>query len=161
MTTSTTSIQLESDPAQLAELRSRLNLQCRDAGLLDPVGYQFTTAIIEAVNNIVQHGYRGETGHPITIHWHRVDDTIRVEIRDRGQARPVDFLDHALMPPTGAWSGRGDPIVLAWTDSPVYVRDGDENVLYLRPRLSCDCRAPASTPEPQSGEQEYPNASNT
>ena len=133
MTTSTTSIQLDSNPANHADLPSRLSVLCRDAGLVDPVGGQFTQAIIEAVNNIVKHGYREEPGHPITIHWHRVDDTIQVEIRDRGQAPPTGFLDRTSMPSTDESHGRGTAIIKAWTDSSDYVREGDENVLYLRP----------------------------
>ena len=134
MTTSMTTLTLDSAPAKPAELHSSLDALFRDAGLDDSAANKLIIAVIEAVNNIVKHGYRNEPGHPITIRWRCSHDSIDIEIRDRAQPPPVGFLEHADMPPPGAESGRGVPLIRACTQSASYARDGDENVLTLTPR---------------------------
>jgi serine/threonine-protein kinase RsbW len=134
MTIPMTTLTLESDPAKPADLHSSLDALFRDAGVDDSAAHDFTTAVIEAVNNIVKHGYRDEPGHLITVRWRCSHDSIDIEIRDRAQPPPVGFLEHAEMPPPDAESGRGVPMIRAYTHSASYARDGDENVLKLTRR---------------------------
>ncbi|WP_295438980.1 ATP-binding protein [uncultured Thiodictyon sp.] len=135
MTTSATLLTLESDPTRLGDLQSRVDALCRDAGLEAVAANEFTTAIIEAVANSIRHGYRGEPGHPITVHWRCAQDRIDIEIRDRAPPPPAGFLDHRDMPPPAAESGRGVAMILAYTDAASYARIGAENVLNLTRRL--------------------------
>lgn len=134
MTTTATLLTLDSDPAMDADLESRLHLMCRDAGFDEAVAGQFTTAIIEAVNNSKEHGYQGEPGHPITVQWVCSDDCVQVEIRDRGPPLPADILERRVMPSPYDEHGRGWAIIQKWTDLARYHRDGDENALNLTRR---------------------------
>ncbi|WP_295582968.1 ATP-binding protein [uncultured Lamprocystis sp.] len=135
MTTSATLLTLDSDPTKLGDLQARVDALCRDAGLDSLAACEFTTAIIEAVTNSIKHGYLGEPGHPIRVHWRRAHDSIDIEIRDRAQPPPAGFLDHAEMPPPDAESGRGIAMIRAYADSARYARVDDENVLNLTRRL--------------------------
>jgi len=135
MTTATTVLTVESDPTKLPDLQARLDTLCRDAGLDDPAACEFTTAIIEAVTNSIKHGYQGEPGHLISVHWRRVHGSIDVKIRDRARPPPAGFLDRTEMPPPDAVSGRGVVMIRTYTDAASYARVGDENVLNLTRRL--------------------------
>ncbi|WP_295447327.1 ATP-binding protein [uncultured Thiodictyon sp.] len=134
MTTSATTLTLESDLRKLADLQCSVDALCRDAGCDDSGTFQLTLVVIEAVTNCIKHGYRGEPGHLITIDWNRTDDCIEIEIRDRGIPLPADVLSRTTMPPPEAEGGRGWPMILAWTDSARIARIGDENVLNLTRR---------------------------
>jgi len=135
MTTSATLLTLDSDPTKLGDFQARIDVLCRDAGLDASAAGELTTAIIEAVTNSIKHGYRGEPGHPITVHWRCARDRIDIEIRDRAPPPPAGFLDRTEMPPPAAQSGRGMAIIRAYTDTASYARVGDENVLNLTRRL--------------------------
>jgi len=135
MTTATTMLTVESDPTKLPDLQVRLDTLCRDAGLDDLAACEFTTAIIEAVTNSIKHGYQGEPGRPITLHWRGAHDRIDIEIRDRARPPPAGFLDRTEMPPPDAQSGRGVVMIRTYTDAASYARVGDENVLNLTRRL--------------------------
>jgi anti-sigma regulatory factor (Ser/Thr protein kinase) len=130
MTTSTTSLTLDSDPAKVGDLQSQLSALCQDAGLDSLATFKLTYVVVEVVNNSIKHGYRGEPGHPIRVHWCCDDDGVAVAIGDRGPPIPAGFLD-APMPSPEDVSGRGGPSIREWTDSARYDRIGDENVFNL------------------------------
>jgi serine/threonine-protein kinase RsbW len=126
-------IALSSDPADVAQLQTRLSALCDEAGLDQLAAFQWTCAIVEAVNNCIEHAYGGEAGHPISLRWERRADAILVEIRDRGRPAPTPLQDHEIA--LDAESGRGWHIIREWTDSAVLSAQGDENVLTLMRRL--------------------------
>jgi anti-sigma regulatory factor (Ser/Thr protein kinase) len=130
MSTSTTSLTLDSDPLNVAELQSRLSALCRDALIDEITACKVNLVIVEAVNNTIAHGYRFESGHPITVHWRCEDDGIYVQIRDRGPPIP-DAVFEAVMPGPDEEHGRGWPMIRENTDTVRCDRDGDENVLKL------------------------------
>lgn len=134
MTSSTTTLALDSDPAKLADLYPRLLALCSDAGLDDSAAFQLTAVMIEAINNSIEHGYSGEPGHPVSVCWRSETNAVDIEIRDRGQPLPPEIIDQSVMPMPDAESGRGLAIIREWTDSASYDRIGDENVLKLRRR---------------------------
>jgi len=76
---------VHSNPAEVPELHAKLSALCAEAGLDYLAGFQLTCAIVEAVNNCIEHAYGEEPGHPITLLWVRRRDRIAVEIRDRGR----------------------------------------------------------------------------
>jgi anti-sigma regulatory factor (Ser/Thr protein kinase) len=134
MSLAASTLTLDSHPARLADLQSSLDGLCRKAGCDDLDTFKLTLVVIEAVTNCIKHGYRGEPGHPITIHWVCDGDCIQIEIRDRGIPLPTDVLSRTVMPPPEAEGGRGWPMILAWTDAVRVARIGDENVLNLTRR---------------------------
>lgn len=134
MTSSTTTLALDSDPAKLADLYPRLLALCSDDGLDDLAAFQLTTVIIEAINNSIEHGYNGEPGHTVSVCWHSDPNAVEIEIHDHGRPLPPEIIDQSVMPMPDAESGRGLAIIREWTDSASYDRIGDENVLKLKRR---------------------------
>lgn len=134
MSSATTPLELDSDPAKVAELHPHLLALAQAAGLDTRAAFQLTAVIIEAVNNCIKHGYHCEPGHPIGIAWRCLGESIDIEIRDRGRPLPQDVLAGAAMPAPDDESGRGWPIIQEWTDAVRYARIGDENVLNLTRR---------------------------
>ena len=137
MMTHPATLSLQSDPAQVVEIQLRLSELAIASGLDGLAAFQFTTAIVEAVNNCIEHAYGGDPGHPISLRWSVEGGAVAVEIRDRGA--PMEGV-----PAPSPWStekdlftlsGRGWSIILEWADSADYRRESEENVLTLTRRL--------------------------
>jgi serine/threonine-protein kinase RsbW len=134
VTTNEARIVLSSSPAEVSELQAKLSALCGEAGLDELAGFQLTCAIVEAVNNCIEHAYAGEVGKPISVSWMPNPEAIVVEIRDRGQPMPSLPPETAATPDVAAESGRGWHIIREWTDTADYIRETDENVLTLTRR---------------------------
>jgi sigma-B regulation protein RsbU (phosphoserine phosphatase) len=130
-----TQFDLNSDPAEVPALQARLSTLCSEAGLDDLASFQLTCAIVEAVNNSIEHAYRGEAGHPISLAWRRTVDGVAVEIRDRGLPMILPPPETPEAADAYAESGRGWHIIREWTDTASYSREGEENLLTLTRRL--------------------------
>ncbi|MGB7552034.1 MAG: ATP-binding protein [Chromatiaceae bacterium] len=126
---------VQSDPEGLADLQARLLSLCTQAGLDDMAAFKLTSAIVEALNNCIEHAYGGETGHPIDLIWTKNPGEVAIEIRDQGHPMPDLAADASPMPGSDAESGRGWHIIREWTDSVSYTRETQENVLTLTHRL--------------------------
>jgi anti-sigma regulatory factor (Ser/Thr protein kinase) len=126
---------IDSNPAEVAELQARLSALCGEAGLGEVAAFELTCAIVEAVNNCIEHAYEGEPGHPISLRWLRNGDGIAVEIRDRGLPMDSPPPENPDAAEADAESGRGWHIIREWTDTAVYRREGEENLLTLTRRL--------------------------
>ncbi|MGD8207626.1 MAG: SpoIIE family protein phosphatase [Thiohalocapsa sp.] len=126
-------IALSSDPAEVVQLQMRLTVLCDEAGLDELAAFQWTCAIVEAVNNCIEHAYDGEAGHPISLRWARNADAVVVEIRDRGRSMRAPLSEREMT--LEAESGRGLHIIRQWTDSAVFTAHEDENVLTLTRRF--------------------------
>jgi serine/threonine-protein kinase RsbW len=131
MTKSAVNLLLDSDPKEVAGLQTKLTNLCAQAGLDDLVAFQLTSAIVEAVNNCIEHAYAGEPGHQISLRWLERPEAIVVEIRDDGEAMPAGAPPHGNVADVDADSGRGWHIIRQWTDSAVYDRDQSGNLLTL------------------------------
>ena len=136
MTNSSTQLAILSDPAEVPVLQDRLLSLCSDAGLDDLAAFQLTCAIVEAVNNCIEHAYGGEPGHPISLLWRRSPDAVTVEIRDQGRSMPTSPMETSAIPEVNAESGRGWHIIHEWTDAATYTTEADSNLLTLTRRLS-------------------------
>lgn len=135
MTTSQVRLEVNSNPAEVPELQARLSALCSEAGLDDMAAFQLTCAIVEAVNNSIEHAYGGEAGHPISLLWLRTGDRIAVEIRDRGLPMDLPPPESPAAAEADAESGRGWHIIHEWTDTATYAREANENVLTLTRQL--------------------------
>ena len=135
MTTARAEACLLSSPADIAGLQPTITTLCRDAGLDELAAFQLTSAVVEAVNNCIEHAYAGETGCPIVVTWRRAPDAIIIEIRDHGRPLPPSLLEPGEPPPGEAEAGRGWHIIRNWTDTATYSREADQNVLTLTRRL--------------------------
>lgn len=122
---------LDSDPSQVPDLQSRLLEMLNRQGFDELAAFRMTCALIEAVNNCIEHAYGGLPGNPIKIRWTRLPESITAEVRDQGRPMPTEPLEQATMPVEHAESGRGWPIIRQWTDGLSYTREAGENVLKL------------------------------
>ncbi len=130
-----THLLVQSDSEGLADLQTRLLGLCNQAGLDEMATFKLTCAIIEALNNCIEHAYGGESGHPIDLIWTRNPRELAIEIRDQGHPMPDMAADASPMPGSDAESGRGWHIIREWTDSVSYTREPQHNVLTLTHRL--------------------------
>ncbi len=108
---------------------------CADVPLSEELAYQTELAVVEAVNNAIEHGYGGEAGHrvdvQVTVEAHR----LTFKVCDRGA--PLDWeasrtdAEHAPLLDDLAEGGRGLFIIQAVMDEVRYERIGETNVLTL------------------------------
>lgn len=90
-------------------------------------------AMVEAVNNVVEHAYRGESGHPVRVELELVPNRLNLRVRDRGQPMPSGRLEAVTGciepnpedPATWSIRGRGLAIIKSCMDTVEYeARDG-------------------------------------
>jgi serine/threonine-protein kinase RsbW len=134
MTNAEANLVLHSDPREVPGLQTRLLALCAEAGLDKLGAFQLTGAIVEAVNNCIEHAYAGEPGHRISLRWLVDPKHIVIEIRDNGRAMHAGAAQLGAAADLGAVSGRGWHIIRQWTDSAVYERDRNGNLLTLTRR---------------------------
>jgi serine/threonine-protein kinase RsbW len=124
-------LRLHSDPAEVADLQPNLLDLCAQAGLDAMAAFKLTTAIVEALNNCIEHAYGGEPGLPIDLEWTRSTEAVTVAIHDEGHALPTPALDPATPASADAECGRGWQIIHEWTHAVSYRRTDRQNVLTL------------------------------
>lgn len=99
-------------------------------------------ATAEALNNIVEHAFRGRDAQDIRITAALTGDRLRLCIRDRGNALPGERLPGGTRPdPTAPLDalpegGFGWFLIRDLTDRVIYRRIGEENLLWMHFRLS-------------------------
>ncbi len=136
MASNQTHLQIHSDPTEMAKLQAMLLGWCGEAGLDELAAFKLTCAVVEALNNCIEHAYGGEPGNPIDLLWTRSPDAVAIEIRDQGRPMPVPPLAPSPLPASDAESGRGWHIIREWTDTVSYARENGGNVLILTRRLT-------------------------
>lgn len=100
-------------------------------------------AMVEAVNNAVEHAYHGESGHPVWVEFDLTPDHFRLRVCDQGQpmapgrlaATPELAEPDPEDPATWSARGRGLAIIKSCMDTVEYqVQDGI-NTLTMRRNL--------------------------
>jgi anti-sigma regulatory factor (Ser/Thr protein kinase) len=130
--------EIESDPRELAEVQPRLVGLFQEGGLGTVRSAEFATAVIEALNNCIEHAYELRPGQPIWIQIDFLADRIRVQLRDRGKAMPPPPRPGEATLPENMFadSGRGWFIIQAYCDSVEHDLDAHGNLLTLERRLA-------------------------
>ncbi len=123
------SLRLSSNPGDVGQLLDNLEKILQMSSLDEMSAFHLRCAVVEVVNNCIQHAYRNQTGHPIEITYLIDIDRVRVGISDRGPAflGPVEALG------TGPadQSGRGFEIINAWVSSLHFERKNNWNTCWL------------------------------
>lgn len=100
--------------------------------------------VVEAVNNAIEHGYRGERGHRVDVHLAVHEAELRIEVVDRGGGARggLRCATRAAAPDPLDESGRGLFLMQALMDDVSYRREGGRSVLRLTRRLAPRRRRP-------------------
>ena len=126
-------LQFTSNPTDISwhkALERQLTALAQAAGLdaLSSTGLQF--ALVEAVNNIMEHAYANERRRPIDVSGRQDPRRLTFVLRDRGIPMPLPLPDGSPADPM-AESGRGWQIIRAAFPGVCYERIDGENVLTL------------------------------
>jgi anti-sigma regulatory factor (Ser/Thr protein kinase) len=95
------------------------------------------SAVVEAINNIIEHAYENVPGKPILIEVGIDAGGLVVVLRDRGRAMPQP-LPPGNLPAADAEGGRGWKIIRTVFPVVHYERVADENLLCLTRPLDAD-----------------------
>ncbi|KJV07730.1 ATP-binding protein [Methylocucumis oryzae] len=109
----------------LDEVKIRLLLSEREVFKLDLV-------LCEAIPNIIDYGYEDEQNHTITIRLFNYQHSLDLEIIDDGIAFNPFTTEHYQQPTTldvATITGRGIHLIKSFTDSQIYQRIGNLNIL--------------------------------
>jgi serine/threonine-protein kinase RsbW len=120
------------------------------AGLDALAAAQVELAVVEGVNNAIEHAYRGRPGQPVEVALGVVDHCLTIEIADRGLAMEWDRAYAAatarLDADPLADGGRGLVIMHQTMDEVGYRSHAGRNVLRLTKRIADPGAAEGATP---------------
>ncbi len=113
---------------------------CAAAGMPARECGQVELALVEAVNNVIRHAYRGEAGHPVRVEFAVRGDRFTIEIEDEGTPMPdrrapvLDFdpADVASLPE----GGMGLFIIHSVMDEVEFRRLDGRNTMRMTRRLA-------------------------
>jgi serine/threonine-protein kinase RsbW len=106
---------------------------CSWIPLSDQSAFEMEMAVVEAVNNSIEHACHNQSGHPITTRMKLSEDRIIFVISDAGDAviglpEMPALDDHLASPPE---RGRGVQIMRAVMDEVAYRTDGISNCVTM------------------------------
>lgn len=85
-------IRIKSDPAQLSDVRRKVDDFVMAAGLDDEGTGAVVLALDEALTNVIRHAYEGKCDRPIEIKLCSDGDEICIEVRDYGRQVPLEKI---------------------------------------------------------------------
>ena len=107
---------------------------CLSIPLSEQSAYEMEMAVVEAVNNSIEHACHSQPGHPITIRMNLSEDRITFVVSDGGEAVEY-FREMPALKAAGhsqpAERGRGVQIMRALMDEVGYRTDGNSNLLTM------------------------------
>ena len=93
-------LEIDSRLGCVAVLGTRINALCCENGMNEMASYQVQTAVTDALNNAIIHAYDKQSGHKVTLNWTLRDQTICIEVSDKGKTLskvPPWLVDNAAM----------------------------------------------------------------
>lgn len=129
---------IDSDLAEVRQVRRALSALVGEGPLSPEEWYQVKLCIAEAVNNAIIHAYGREQGHPVEVEVERLADRVVCRIADFGQPMPEGAwrrkpqLDYCPKDVAGLpEGGMGLYIMHQVMDRVEYASEGGRNVLTL------------------------------
>ena len=126
---STITLIIASRPEEVALVGTALNGLCRHASLPERDVGLVELAVVEAVNNVIFHGYGNRPDYDVTIVWTHRADHLQIDVVDCGKA--MAELPSGTMPEPDLENGRGWPIIRAVMNSIRYRSENGINTLTL------------------------------
>lgn len=127
-------IAIRCDLFEVRKLAEWLKARCRDAELSPEVLIELELALVEAANNIVEHGGLGPDD-TIRFGCRITPDSVAMTLSDRGSPHPGDLYADPHAAPLDATRSRGVAVILACVDDVHYVRHDGWNLFTLTKRL--------------------------
>ena len=124
-------IRVSADPESVRVLAGFLRDQCIANDIGEPEVFDLELAVVEAANNIVEHGYREMPDGVIELRFEIVSGDTHLTISDWGTPAPDGTFLQCRDVPADAVEGRGIHIVRSCVDVIHYTREGNENRLHL------------------------------
>ena len=126
-------LSISSDPHEVEQLLTSLEDLLAKSCLDEMAAFHLRCAVIEVVNNCIQHAYLNKPGQPIRISYQLDDDLVQIVVADKGQAflEQVETLDADPM----SESGRGLQIIRAWVTKLSFERCDEWNVCELEQKI--------------------------
>ena len=127
------SLSLSSDPRDVERLLTSLESILAESCLDEMSAFHLRCAVVEVVNNCIQHAYKNKSGQPIEITYALAPDRVQVAIADRGPpfSEPDGPSEVSLMDE----SGRGLQIIKAWVSSLKFERNNGWNFCLLEQKV--------------------------
>lgn len=125
---------ITSDLSEVKDLAQSLQEYCEAIELNPTIASQLELILVEAVNNVIEHSYRYQTGFPIHAIFEETESEIVLTIKDNGSMVPLAVkaaATQAAMPdidglPEGGW---GLGLINAFADRIEYQTGDGENIM--------------------------------
>ncbi len=122
-------LKLKSNPSEVGILLDRMEKTLKMSGLEEISAFHLQCAVVEVMNNSIQHAYQNKPDHPIEISFDINPGRVRIGVSDRG---PAFFGPPKQTPPSPQdESGRGYEIIGAWVNKLEFERNDDWNTCWL------------------------------
>ena len=128
-------ITISSHPRWLRLIRQAVLEYARESGFDARDGNAIALAAGEAACNVIEHAYQGRTDQTFSLACRTRDGFLEIEIRDSGGKFDPDGAPD-LPPDELRPGGRGLYLIKTIMDEIEYGRDGEENVVSMRKRLT-------------------------
>lgn len=138
------SLHFTSDVTVIETVRQFVKDHAAAQGFADEHVYTLQLAVVEAVTNVIVHGYKGEPGHPIWVEAEVDAEALTFVIRDRGREFDIhghpdpDLKRHMAERIKG---GLGVYLMRKLMDELDLKRDGGCNILRMRKRMNIESGA--------------------
>lgn len=124
---------LPADLALVPEVAGKVRTYCLQRGLDPETWASLELALVEGLNNAIEHGCRGLREANIQVRWNWTDELLEIEILDPGQYRPPSIP--ARLPDPLAEGGRGLYVMSALMDGVSHRSHEGNHLLVLRKKL--------------------------
>ena len=122
-------LSISSDPHDVEKLLTSLEDLLAKSCLDEMSAFHLRCAVVEAVNNCIQHAYLNKTGQPIQVSYQLADDCVQIVISDKGRAFQETNETSDIVPMSE--SGRGLQIIRAWVTELKFERRDEWNLCVL------------------------------
>ncbi len=139
-------LSIDSDMRQVQHVGEAVRCLCKHLELADAKPSSVELAVVEAVNNSIEHAYRLQSGNTVDVDFEYDTDSLNIKIRDYGMPMPTSiadlFAEDVSMPDTSVdldglpVSGWGMQLLKSICDDVSYNRIQSCNTLSLSFKLS-------------------------
>jgi len=126
-------LSIRSNPQDVEQLLTSLEDLLAKSRLDDMSAFHLQCAVIEVVNNCIQHAYLNKPGQPIRVSYQLDDDRVKIVVSDKGLAflEPEETSEADPM----SESGRGLQIIRAWVSELRFERVDEWNFCELEQKI--------------------------